>query len=177
MRIFSGLILLIVAGSFLASCGSTSQETATIELATKVDNEVGMFFAGPNTFQVEYNVDLASLIEGKEISAGDIKSVKVSAATINVSKNDSLSLSDFNSASLQLASNNEDIEMTSFAVINPIEKEGDEIALNVSSEADLAPFFKEDKMTFVLDLDLKEENYFESMMCDIKLELNLEIKN
>jgi hypothetical protein len=47
----------------------------------------------------------------------------------------------------------------------------------VSSEADLAPFFKEDKMTFVLDLDLKEENYFESMMCDIKLELNLEIKN
>ena len=177
MRILSGLILLVVAGSFLASCGSTSQETATLELSTKVDNDMGMFFAGPNTFQAQYNVDLASLVEGKEITAEDIKSIKVSAATINVSKNDSLDLTSFNSAALQLMSNNEDIEMTSFAVLNPIEKEGDEVALNVSSEADLAAFFKEDVMTFVLDLDLKEENYFESMMCDIKLELNLEIKN
>ncbi|MFY0672475.1 MAG: hypothetical protein JXQ87_03685 [Bacteroidia bacterium] len=177
MRILSGLFILIAAGAFLASCGSTSQETATLELSTKVDNDMGMFFAGPNTFQAQYNVDLATLIEGKEVAADDIKSISVSSATINVSKNDSLSLADFNSASLQLASNNEDIEMTSFAVINPIESEGDEIALNVSSEADVAAFFKEDVMTFVLDLDLKNENYFESMMCDIKLELNLEIKN
>ncbi|MGB0431565.1 MAG: hypothetical protein ACPGLV_13910 [Bacteroidia bacterium] len=53
MRIISGLFLLIAAGTFLASCGSTIKESVTIELATKVDNDMGMFFAGPNTFQAQ----------------------------------------------------------------------------------------------------------------------------
>ncbi len=172
MRILSGFFLLIAAMVFINSCGTTSNNTVSLNFEATAE---GPFFTGPNSLMCEYTVDLSNLVEGKEVNAEDIKKVNLISAQIDLSKNDSLNLTAFNSASLQFVSKNE--PMTSFAVLNPIENQGNTTQLNVSSEADLAPYFKENSMTLVLDLELKEDAFTDHLTAEIKLDLNLEIKN
>lgn len=156
---------------FVGACGSTTKETVNISLELSGD---GPFFQGPNSLMADYEVKLTELVEGKDLSSSEIKSANLLEAKVDLAPNDELSLTDFESASLQMVSENQG--MSSVAVLNPISGEGTEMALQTSAEADLAPYLNDGKFTTVLDLGFKNDAFVETVKAKLDLKIELEIK-
>jgi hypothetical protein len=152
------------------SCSSNKTEQVSMQITAASE---GPYFSGSNSFFSEYNVDLTTLISKKALKADNIKSVKLSKASIQSLEGAEVDFSQFSSASLQVVADN--APMTSIAILNPIlENTSGAIALTVSEEAELTDVFKESSFTFLLDLDFKEDNYDDAMSISLNLELLVE---
>lgn len=171
-RAARAVALLFIAVISLQACTSTKTEQKTFEVELSSE---GPYFAGGNSFMSTVSPDLKTLVSEKELTADDLVSVKISSAKLSIAEVDEFTFDLFNSASLQLLSDN--APMTSAALINPIVATGTKtVELNVSNEADLAPFFKESSFTYLLDLDFKEDDYSDAMNVNLLLELTVEYK-
>lgn len=175
--IFSRLSLTSLVGALVVlvlsqGCSSTKTEMTTIQIEV---SSVGPYFAGPNSFTNDFKVDLASLINEKELSSESIESIKLVSASIPFDLNEQLDIDQYSSASLSVVGSNS--PMTSIGTINPMKSTPDGfIAMNVSEEADLAPYFQEGEFTFLLDLDFNEDDYSDEMSVTLLLALNVEYK-
>lgn len=164
------LKLIIVAFGLLilSACGPKNETTVTIQ--TKA-SAMGPFFAGPNSLIAEYAVNL-SAIEGLEnVNKEQIKEIKIKAISVHLNKADSLNANFFSSASLQIVSSN--TGMKTIAIKNPIDTDSQELSLEVSDEADIADYFKNEKFSLVLDLDFLEDSYNEEIGATLVLDLNI----
>ncbi|GEM_PF-833210 len=168
-----GLLLAALIGIFLLqSCASTQSEETSIEVSLTSD---GPYFAGANSFMNDFSVDLSALVSSKALQVEDIASVKLSKASIELPDGEELSFDQFNSASLQLVS--DDAPMTSFAIVNPIpEGASGAIDMVVSESAEATDFFKQQSFTILLDLDFKEDDYRDQMSVTTRLTFNVEHK-
>jgi hypothetical protein len=163
-----GTLLIGVFFLMLSACGPKIETAVSIQTEATA---VGPFFAGPNSLIAEYEVDFAS-IEGLESRANqDLKEIKIRAINVRLRDQDSTSFEAFQSASLQLVGAN--TGMQSIAIKNPISSTGKEINLDVSDEADIVEFFKDDKFSLVLDLDFVDDSYAEELGATITLELTV----
>ena len=167
---FSAIAALFLALITLQSCGTSKSEQVAMNITVSSE---GPYFSGSNSFFNTYNVDLASLISEKSLTADDIKSVKLSKATIQPAEGTDIDFNQFSSASLQVVSDN--TPMTSIAIINPIpDGASTSVELNASEEAELSDYFKESSFTYLLDLDFKEDDYSDAMSLSLELELIIE---
>ena len=164
---FSSLLIGITA---LQSCSTSKSEQISTNITVSSE---GPYFSGSNSFFSEYSVDLTSLISEKPLAADDIKSIKLSKASVQHIENSDFDFNQFNSASLQVVSDN--APMTSIAILNPIpENATTTIQINASKEADLAEYFKESSFTYLFDLDFKEDDYSDAMSFSLDLEFIIE---
>jgi len=165
------LLSVVLIVSFFVTC-TPSTETK-INLNTKA-TAMGPFFAGPNSLIAEYEVDLASIKGLENVSAKQIKEVKVNSIKLNLAKEEELDFSDIFSASLQIVSGT--TGMQSIATKNPIESKGNELVMDVSSEVDLSEYLKDKQFSLVLDLDFAEDSYAEQIGAIIDLDLTVKHK-
>jgi hypothetical protein len=154
----------------LAACSSTTQQEVKLQLEAQA---MGPFFAGPNSLIADYTVNYSELYPDQSVNAEQIKSVQLTAVTVNL-KADSLDFSAFSSAALQFVSANE--EMVSAAILNPIASDGQTITLQTSAEADLGTFFKGEAFTCVLDLDFVEDDYRDELTTTLEMTFNTTLK-
>jgi len=170
MRLPFILSFIMLLGLF--SCTSTEQKEATLQLKATAQ---GPFFAGPNSLMAEYNINPADLFDSEGLKKSDIEEVKLKSVSIDLAKSDSIALDQFTSVSLSIVGGDE--PMTALAILNPIEGSNTPLTLTVSEEADLAPFFQADKVTFILDWDFISDDYREEMNSQITLNLNAALKS
>jgi hypothetical protein len=168
-RILSTLSTALIILS-LTSCGASEQQSSSIEVNTTAE---GPFFMGANSLIADYEVSLDNLIEGRSIKAEEIHSIQLSGVSVTLD-DDSLTLADMNSVTLQLVG--KDAPMTTVAVRNPISEGGQSTTLVASDEADLTPYFKDSKFTFVLDLDFKDDAYVDQVNASVKVDLTISLK-
>tara|TARA_B100000508_G_C11452840_1_gene275076 strand:- start:1341 stop:1880 length:540 start_codon:yes stop_codon:yes gene_type:complete len=154
---------------FLACTPTTEQEAQLKTEATAM----GPFFAGPNSLIAEIDNNTNSSWVDGEIATEKIKEASLKSIRIDLEGNDSLDLSMFASVALSIVSQDE--PMTNIAVKNPIEGNGTQIVLDISDEADIAPFLKTGKFTLVLDWDLLDDDFREEMSSSVLMNLNLKI--
>lgn len=163
------LLGLLVLVCVIQACSPKQEKTATLSVTTTAE---GPFFAGPNSLMHLYEVDLAALLKDENITKDQLSSITLTKATASLLPKDSLTLSAFSSATLQVVADDE--PMTSIAVANPIASEGTSVELTVSKEADLAPFFKQDQFTLLIDWDFVEDDYREQLGTVVELEMLVE---
>lgn len=135
----------------------------------------GPFFSGPNSLIAEQEVDFDQLVEGKSLTAKQLKSVKLKVVSVSLRAIDSIDFSYFDDASLSIVGS--DIEMMSIATVNPIESDAQRIRLQVSEEAELVDYFKSGKYSLVLDLGLNQDLYLNELGATIDITLKLEYKD
>ncbi|MDP4686205.1 MAG: hypothetical protein NWR83_09050 [Salibacteraceae bacterium] len=168
-KLFSFLLLSLF---LIISCTSSKTEQKSIDIIVSSE---GPYFAGGNSFTLDYQPDLKKLIVDKELRSEDIVSIKLSSARLSIPNDVDISFSNFTSASLQVLSDN--APMTSVAILNPISPNASQaIEMVVSDEADMAPFFKENSFTYLLDLDFKEDDYSDALKMNLTLNLTIEYK-
>lgn len=153
-----------------ASCTSTSDQSAQLKTEAVA---MGPFFGGPNSLIAEVDNNTSSAWVEIEVENEKIKEAYLSNITVDLAGNDSLDLSMFNSVSVSIVSQDE--PMTNIAVKNPIEEDGTQIVLDISDEADIAPFLKSGKFTLVLDWDFLDDDFREEMNNMILIDMNLKI--
>lgn len=167
LNLFSVTAALLLLGA----CGPKIEKN--INISTEA-TAMGPFFAGPNSFIAEYEVDLASL-EGLEgVNKEQLKEIKINSVKVILRESDSLNFDYFHSAALQLVGAN--TGMQSIAIKNPISSENQETTLDVSDEADIVEFFKNGKISFVLDLDFVDDSYADELGAIIELDLTVKHK-
>ncbi len=165
------LFLIALGLLLLGACGPKIEKTVQINTEATA---MGPFFAGPNSFIAEYEVDLSS-IEGLEgVSKEQLKSIGINSIKVTLREADSLTFDSFHSASLQLVGAN--TGMQSIAIKNPISSDNQETALDVSEEADIVDYFKNGKISFVLDLDFVDDSYADELGAIIELDLTVKHK-
>ncbi|MCR9154015.1 MAG: hypothetical protein ACPGVV_11540 [Croceimicrobium sp.] len=148
---------------FLACQNTSVNEEQTISFLVSGD----MLFEGPNTLQGEGSLDLVTLAENVGCNMEDIKSVKVSAAKAGM---ESTQQSITESVLLQVVSNQNDL--STIGTLNPVPAEGP-LNLNTAQDIDLLPYLKDEGMTWVLDLNLKED-HMDAMMAKGQVSLIVE---
>jgi hypothetical protein len=161
-------ILIVFGLLLLGACGPKSETKINIQTEATA---MGPFFAGPNSFIAEYEVDLSS-IEGLEgVNKEQLKAIGINSIKVILRESDSLNFDSFHSASLQLVGAN--TGMQSIAIKNPISSGSQESSLDVSNEADIVDYFKNDKISFVLDLDFVDDSYADELGAIIELDLTV----
>lgn len=168
-RKLSGLILLLAL--FVAACSPTKTESTTMNATAEA---VGPFFMGVNSLTADYQVDLSSLVSAENLDPKKLKDIKLKSITVELDDEAGMEMVDINSASLQIVS--DDVEMKSIAVKNPISDEGLSTNLDVSEEAEISEYFKQDYFTLVLDLDFKDDSYVEELAAELKIDLEISYK-
>lgn len=171
LKSFRLAVFAIVSALLLHSCGPKAEAGAN-QSAEAIAS--GPFFTGPNSLIAEKEVDLNNLVEGKNLTAKQLKQVSIKEVKVSLREMDSLSFEYFDDASLSIVSS--DIEMMSIATLNPIESDGQSIILSASMEADLADYFKGSSYSLVLDLGLNEDLYMDEIGATIDLNLNIKYK-
>ena len=166
IRRFLPILFLVL----VAACGTTTTETASVELNCEAD---GPFFEGVNSLMTNYEVKLSDIITKEGIDASMLKEVKLKGAKF-VLNDEYLADGGITSATLQIVS--DQTEMKSIAVKNPLALVDGAFTLGVSEEADMSDYFKENMFTLVLDVDLVEDSYNESLSSSVSLELELTYK-
>ena len=166
---FNVLTLLMLL--FIAACSPPKTESTSISVTA---DAVGPFFMGVNSLTADYQVELSSLVEAQNLDPKKLKEVKLTSIKIQLTDDAGMEMVDINSASLQIVSDN--VEMTSIAVKNPINEEGLSTNLNVSEEAEISEYFKQDYFTLVLDLDFKDDSYVEELAANLEIDLEISYK-
>lgn len=111
-----------------------------------------MLFEGPNTLQGEGSLNLETLAENIGSDLKGIKSIKAAKAKLGM---EPAQQSITESVLLQVVSNNQDLKTV--GTLNPIPESG-VLRLNMAENLDLLPYFKDEGMTWVLDLNLSEDH-------------------
>lgn len=153
---------------FLVACGPKNETMVSI---TTEASAMGPFFAGPNSLIAEYEVSISSIDGLENVSLEDIKEIRINAIKVTLNEADSLNFDAFTSASLQMVGSTTD--MQSIAIKNPITSKNRELELEVSKEADIVDYFKNEQLSLVLDLDFLEDSYAEELTAVIELELTI----
>ncbi len=161
---------IIVAFGLLlfSACGPISETNVIIRTEA---SGMGPFFAGPNSLIAEYEVNLSAIEGLEDLSKDQLKEIKINSIKVTLNESDSLNFDFFTSASLQLVGSN--TGMQSIAIKNPIDANGRELLLEVSEEADVVDYFKNDKFSLVLDLDFLDDSFDEEIGAIIVLDLNI----
>jgi len=165
---FAGLALLVAQ----SACTPATTETVTLQAQCEA---TGPFFSGPNSLMANYEPNLEELLGKEGIKQENITAAKVKSVEVSLSEGSDVDLEMINSASLQMVS--DDLEMVGVAVQNPVDPSQGTLALQVSNEVELKPFFKVSSFTFVLDLDLKEDAYVDALSANVEVTLDVSYKN
>jgi len=152
----------------LTGCGPKIETGATIQTEASA---MGPFFAGPNSLIAEYEVNLSAIDGLENVSKEQMKEIKINRVKVILNESDSLTFDSFTSASLQMVGSN--TSMQSIAIKNPITSNTRELILEVSEEADVVDYFKNEKFSLVLDLDFLDDSYNEEIGAIIILDLNI----
>lgn len=151
----------------MIACQSTvtdESQSLNVELAGE------MLFEGANTLQGEGNMDIQTLAEELGCSPEAIESVGISKVELNMQTEDRAITE---SLLFQVVSNEQ--ELTSIASLSPLPESG-MIDLSVAEEVNLAPYLKDEGLTWVLDLNLKED-HMDVMLAKAKINLIVEYKD
>lgn len=161
--------MLLVVGMLVASCGS--KKTADVNLETTVIAE-GPFFEGGNSFMAPISINMKELLNDETFE--EVTGVKVTGVEITLTDNEVDDVKIFNSASFQFVS---DVSpMTTVAIMNPLEFQGNNANLVTSDEVEITTFFNESEFTALLDLDFTEYAEIESMSVNVKMNFKVEYK-
>ena len=145
-------VILIASLSMYSCSGSGKKGTYKIEKANFTIE--APLFGGANSTQAEHTLDLSAIKKELGLDDGEVKSAKLTKATIYFQ--DSASTDMANSIVMSLAGDN--VNMAQLAVANPLEAGKKEVVLTGSSEAEIAAFFNQTMMYIVLDVDLKNDS-------------------
>ncbi|MEX1189840.1 MAG: hypothetical protein WED33_11325 [Bacteroidia bacterium] len=148
MKLFK-IISCVFVLALICSCSSgvdKAYEIKGLELTME-----GPLFEGPNSASAVHKVNLGQLSS----SADKVKGATLKSVVLYLP--DSLTFDDFSDFKFQLTA--DDAAMTEAAQLNPVPAGSSRIELQVSSEAELADFFKLDEFIILIDGNLKEEIY------------------
>jgi len=168
---FKALFFGLASVLLFDACAPSQQSKAEIEAEATAS---GPFFTGPNSLIAEQEVQFDQLIDGKELKAEQLQSVKLKDITIDLRPSDSIDFSFFDDASLSIVGS--EVEMLSLGTLNPIESDGKSIQMQSSEEAELKEYFKAGKFSLVLDLGLNEDLYLEELGATIDMKLTIKYK-
>lgn len=134
----------------LMACGE--RETLTFETVREFEFE-GPLFEGPESAQASIADDLNAFLKSNDIERKQIKSVKL--AEVEVTRDDAYEAELVTDAGLTFAGSG--MDMTQVAVLNPVPSDQKAFKLNVSSEAEAAPFFKAEDFILLLDIGFGDD--------------------
>ena len=163
------VLLLMMSTLILVGCGNQKNKSINIEVVAIGE---GPFFEGSNSLISEVELNLSELVGDSELK--EITHVTINEISIELDDHEELTFNHFNSAAIQLVSDNS--PMTSIAIMNPIKLSGEELKMTTSEQAEVTSFFQEGKFSLLLDLDFKEDSYSELLNAEIEINLTLEYK-
>ncbi len=165
---FTPIKSLFVGMGLLVFSACEPNQEAVVSITAEA-SAVGPFFAGPNSLIAEYQVDLSSFEGLRGVSMDHVKNIAINSIKVSLNEIEDLTFDSFASASLQIVSAKSD--MQTIGIKNPIDPDNQELILQVSEETDVAKYFKNEKFSFVLDLDFLDDLYAEELSAIINLEL------
>ena len=142
------IALIAFLGILLSSCGP-SASTETVDIQLKLAGE--MLFEGANTLQFSGESHLKELADELGAEIGDIKNVAVSSAVLNL---DDSSREITESLLLQLVSDNQ--MLITIGTLSPLPS-GNAMTLSLAEDTSILPYLKDDGLTWVLDLNINED--------------------
>jgi hypothetical protein len=166
MKIFKAFVL-ICFSTILFSCGGSQTKTITIPATLTAE---GPFFEGANSLMAPIAIDLNELME--DASFKEAAAVQLMDVEITIEDENATDLGIFSNATLQFVSNTN--SMTTVAILNPLVFAGNTATLVTSEEAEIQPFFQEKEFTALLDLDFKNDEYWESLSVKINMSFKVD---
>lgn len=160
-------VLAICLSLLLFSCGSKNSTNITIPATLTAD---GPFFEGANSLMAPLSLDLKELI--KDESFKDAASVQLTEVKLTIEDENVTDLALFSNATLQFVSNTN--AMTTVAILNPLTFSENTATLVTSEEAEIKPFFDEKEFTALLDLDFKNDEYWEGLTVKVNMSFKVE---
>lgn len=160
------LIALSIITFSLYSCGPSSIAAFTSEELNLTAE--GPLFSGSNTMQVNYSIDYKSIeswASSDNVVSGKITSVELHNRNMEL-------FNQINSVILSVMSENGG--MKQIGVLNPIAENATVLKLEIAADQDITDILKEGNITFVADVDLKEDlesNLEYQMVCQFEFEL------
>lgn len=144
---------------------SVSVENITVELTAE-----GPLFEGSNTALGNWKVDFSPYLDQHPK-----KFYKVRFTNVRVMA-DGFVLGELtNNLTLQLAASNLDMKKIAFS--GNLQQTQEDAELNVAEEQKkLAGFFQGDEITFVLDFDFKEEEWYEDLNFSLAFDLEMNVE-
>jgi hypothetical protein len=139
-------ILASALALFMASCGTVTTKTYTIDDVTMVAE--GPLFDGSNTLQATVPIDLKKLESWATAENVD----KVTVKSITLTTTDSIGFDRIRSVIFQVTADG--AQMQQAAVLNPVPTGVSNINLNPALDADLKDLFKQSALILVADADL-----------------------
>lgn len=165
MKLFR-IVSLLTAIVFLAGCGKTEKIGFTSEELTLIAE--GPLFSGSNTMQANYNLDFSGIdtwVTPDHLVNGKIVGIELH------NRNTEL-FSQINAVILSIMSDKHG--MKQIGVMNPVPGDESVLHLSVAQDQDITDILKEGKVTFVADVDLKddlESNLEYQLVCQYEFEL------
>lgn len=163
------LVLLCALSILLISSCDNNKTSHAISIEGMATAE-GPFFEGPNTFQANFKLTESSNWD-KSWQLNTLK--KGGAKSLIVTCNDSSTFDLYNSVSVQLLA--KDLPMISLGAMSKLPEGANSIEIELSNEADITNYLKADKITVILDVDFKNEDYTEQLQFPLSLNLNVEL--
>ena len=159
-------ILFLLLG-VLISCSKPVEKTVTldnIELTAE-----GPLFEGSNTFQATLENPLNAFLKENGITKEDIAEVTVSGCTLSTSDSNFFNI--YNSATIQLFSDNS--EMQNVAVVNPIPQNQKELTVEVAKEQEGVTEIFNDKNIYVVGDAIIKEDVYDNLSFTATIKLNV----
>jgi len=162
-KVLFGICLSLI----LFSCGSKKSTTFIVPATLTSD---GPFFEGANSLMSPITLDLKQLVKDEMFK--EASSIQLMGVELLVNDKNVTDLSVFKNATLQFVG---DVNtMTTVAILNPLVFIENTATLVTSEEAELKPFFDEKEFTALLDLDFKNDEYWEGLSVKVNMSFKVE---
>lgn len=160
------LFLLSFIAVSLFSCQEASVAGFTTEELTLVAE--GPLYSGSNTMQVNYKIDFSGIEEwatAENVVGGRITAVELHNRNMEL-------FNQINSVIFSVMSENGG--MKQIGILNPVKEYSNVLKLEIAADQDILEILKEENITFIADVDLKEDlesNLEYQLVCQFEFEL------
>ncbi|EOZ97940.1 hypothetical protein A33Q_1592 [Indibacter alkaliphilus LW1] len=167
-KLLTSITLCLTLG-FIASCGG-NLKTLEVESPELDMTAEGPLFEGANTATATWEFNLSDILgeEGTQVSKAKVKAIEVTFVELE----DSPSLE-----KMVFEVTSQNTSMTRVGLYESGLAPGNKVELSVAGKQEnLASAFKDEKMTFVGDFDLLEEEYWDNLSFKVKVKFEISVK-
>lgn len=151
LKFINTIVVAVALGIGVSSC-SVATKSLEVESASQTFTFEDIFSDGN---EASVTLPVKELLDNKA-EAGNIEEAEIKSIT--VSKNDSIGLSEINSAKLHLMGESEELTMVTVGVATSIEEGANSVTLKIMDDVDVSKYLKADNVTLVLDVNYLNDN-------------------
>jgi hypothetical protein len=151
IKFIKTVFIAVALGTSISSC-SVATKSVEAESAKQTFKFEDIYSDGnESSLTISVKDFLDNKVEAENIETAEIKS-------ITVSKNDSIGLSEINSAKLHIMGESEELTMITVGVATSIEEGAKSVTLKIMDDVDVSEYLKAENVTLVLDVNYLNDN-------------------